>query len=53
MVLIRDRCQDDVNRILRPHKRRFGKAVQSNPHGYMQIYAEKHLRRYRPQQVVI
>ena len=51
MVLIRERSQDEVNRILRPHKRRFGKAKKENPHGYMQLYAEKHLRRYRPRQV--
>ena len=51
MVLIRGRCQEEVNRILRPHKRRFGKALRNDPHGYMQVYAEKHLRRFRPRQV--
>ena len=52
MVLIRNRSQDDINRILRPHKRRFGKAIRDDPHGYMQLYAERHLRRYRPRQVI-
>ena len=51
MVLVRDRTQDDINRILRPHKRRFGKAKKENPREFMQLYAERHLRRYRPRQV--
>lgn len=51
MVLICTRSQDDVNRILRPNKNRFGKAKKSDPFAYMKVYAERHLRRYRPQQV--
>lgn len=52
MVLIRERTQEEVNRVLRPHKRRFGKAKRNDPHGHMQLYAEKHLRRFRPRQVL-
>ena len=51
MVQICSRSQDQINRVLRPNKRRFGKAKKPDPFAFMKVYAERHLRKYRPQQV--
>ena len=52
MVLICNRSQSEINRIMRPNKRRFGKAKRAEPFAYMKVYAERTLRRYHPQQVI-
>ena len=49
MVLVRERRQDAINRILRPNKTRFGAAKAFDPHGVMERAGRNKLRFYRPQ----
>ena len=50
MVLIHSHYQDQINRILRPFKTRFGKAKCDFPRARMVNAGRKQLRFYRPQQ---
>ena len=52
MVLVREKKQEAINRILRPNKTRFGNAKAFDPFGVMNRVGRNKLRNYRPQKAV-
>ena len=45
--------QDAVNKLLRPHKRRFGNAKTPQPQQFMSDFSHRFLRRYRGKKPVV
>ena len=53
MLLIREKRQDAINRILRPNKTRFGAAKVYDPFGVMEKAGRTRLRHYYPQKQTV